>query len=115
MLPNSTKSPLPATCSRAIWRQSFLFVRCQAEFRHEAHRNSAAGHPSPNKLVVGAENYDRLFLGAVFGEVDEKILYVFAATESLAAEIEEKFALHLSIVASQIAGTPVDFVVALPD
>ena len=66
-------------------------------------------------LIVRAENYDRLLLAAVFGEIDEKILYVFAATESLAAEIEEKFALHLSIVASQVAGTPVDFVVALPD
>jgi hypothetical protein len=64
--------------------------------------------------IVGAENYDRLFAGAVFSEVADKILYGFAPTESLAAEIEERFALHLSIVASQVAGIPVEFVQVLP-
>jgi hypothetical protein len=53
-------------------------------------------------MIVGAENYDRLFLGAEFSEVDDKILYVFAPSESLAAEIEEQFSLHLSIVAGQV-------------
>jgi hypothetical protein len=65
-------------------------------------------------MIVGAENYDRLFLGAEFSEVDDKILYVFAPSESLAAEIEEQFSLHLSIVAGQVAGVPVEFVQVLP-
>jgi hypothetical protein len=65
-------------------------------------------------LIVGAENYDRLFAGVVFGEVADKILYAFAPTEGLAADIAERFALHLLIVAGQITGLPVDFVQVLP-
>lgn len=66
-------------------------------------------------LIVGATTFDRLFLGATFDEVADKILYVFAHTEKLAAEIEEKYALHLSIVARQITGRPVEFVQVLPE
>ena len=40
---------------------------------------------------------------------------MFAHTEELAADIEEKFALHLSIVAGQITGAAVEFVQVLPD
>jgi hypothetical protein len=54
--------------------------------------------------IVGAENYDRLFVGVVFSEVADRILYAFAPTEGLAPDIEERFALHLSIVAGQVAG-----------
>jgi hypothetical protein len=64
--------------------------------------------------IVGAENYDRMFTGVSFSEVADRILYAFAPTEDQAAEIEEKFALHLSIVASQISGLPVEFVQVLP-
>lgn len=66
-------------------------------------------------LIVGATTYDRLFLGVTFDEVADKILYVFARTEELAAEIEENYALHLSIVARQITGAPVEFVQVLPE
>jgi hypothetical protein len=65
-------------------------------------------------LIVGAHNYDRLFLGAEFSEVEKGILYCFAKSEDLAAEIEEKFALHISIIASQIVRVPVEFVQVLP-
>jgi hypothetical protein len=65
-------------------------------------------------LIVGAENYDRLFLGAKFSEVEKGILYCFAQSEDLAAEIEDKFALHISIIASQIVRVPVEFVQVLP-
>jgi hypothetical protein len=64
--------------------------------------------------IVGAENYDRLFVGVVFSEVADRILYAFAPTECLAADIEERFALHLSIVAGQITGLPAEFVQVLP-
>lgn len=66
-------------------------------------------------LIVGARTYDRLFLGVTFDEVAEATLYAFARTEELAAEIEETYALHLSIVASQITGATVEFVQVLPD
>jgi hypothetical protein len=65
-------------------------------------------------LIMGAQNFDRLFLGAVFEEILDGILFVFARTEGLAAEIEERFALHLSIIAAQITGLPVEFVEVLP-
>jgi hypothetical protein len=65
-------------------------------------------------LIVGAQNFDRLFLGAIFEEVADGILYVFARTEGVANEIEERFALHLTIVASQVTGLPVDFVEVHP-
>lgn len=66
-------------------------------------------------LIVGATTYDRLFLGITFDEVADDILYVFARTEELAAEIEESYALALSIVASQITGVSVEFVQVLPE
>ncbi|MGT2501260.1 hypothetical protein ACVOMS_11295 [Bradyrhizobium guangxiense] len=66
-------------------------------------------------LITGATTYDRLFLGATFDEIAGCILYVFARTEELAAEIEETYALHLSIVAAQITGCKVDFVQVLPE
>ncbi|MEI9922758.1 MAG: hypothetical protein WDN50_03530 [Bradyrhizobium sp.] len=65
-------------------------------------------------LIVGAQNFDRLFMGAVFDEVVDQGLFVFARIEGLAAEIEERFALHLSIIAAQITGLPVEFVEVLP-
>jgi hypothetical protein len=61
-------------------------------------------------MILGAEEYDRLFLDVIFSEVIGGVLYAFAQSETLAAEIEDKYALHLSIVVGQIAGTPVEFV-----
>jgi hypothetical protein len=49
----------------------------------------------------------------VFSEVADSILFAFAPTEAC-GEIEERFALHLSIVSGQVTGVPVDFVQVLP-
>jgi hypothetical protein len=51
-------------------------------------------------LIVGADNFDRLFRGVRFDEVDGDILFAYAADEYRAAEIEDNFALHISIIAS---------------
>jgi hypothetical protein len=64
--------------------------------------------------IVGGDNYDRLFAGVVFSEAADRILFAFAPNEAFAADIEERFALHLSIVAGQITGLPVEFVQVLP-
>ena len=64
--------------------------------------------------IVGAENYDRISRTSASAKWPGGILYSFAPTEDQAAEIEEKFALHLSIVASQISGVAVEFVQVLP-
>jgi hypothetical protein len=65
-------------------------------------------------LIVGADTFDRLFRGIKFDEVDGDVLFVFAADEYRAAEIEDTFALHISIVASAILGREVSIVMVLP-
>jgi len=65
-------------------------------------------------LVVGAEEFDRLFLGVEFDELDGDILFVSAQDEHLADEMEERYALHISVVASKILERPVEIVMVLP-
>jgi len=65
-------------------------------------------------LIVGAKEFDRLFPGVQFSEVDGDILFCFAMNEELAAEMEDKYALHISIVASDILRTEIGIVMVLP-
>jgi hypothetical protein len=65
-------------------------------------------------LTVGAEEFERLFLGVEFYELDGDILFVSALDESLADEMEEKYALHISIIASKILQRPIAVVMVLP-
>jgi hypothetical protein len=65
-------------------------------------------------LIVGAKTYDRLFAGIRFDEVDEGILIVYANDDESADEIEDNFALHISIVASEILKRDVSIVLVLP-
>jgi hypothetical protein len=65
-------------------------------------------------LIVGAREFDRLFLGVEFDELEGDILFVSALTEDLADEMEEKYALHISIVASKVLAEPVEVVMVLP-
>jgi hypothetical protein len=65
-------------------------------------------------LIVGAKTFDRLFAGIRFDEVEGDILYVFAIDEERAAEIEDKFALHISIIATSILKRAIGIVLVLP-
>ena len=65
-------------------------------------------------LIVGAKEFDRLFLGVQFTEVDGDILFVFAQDEETAAEMEDKYALHISIIATDILKTDIGIVMVLP-
>jgi hypothetical protein len=65
-------------------------------------------------LIVGAKEFDRLFAGVQFSEVDGDILFCFAMNEELAAEMEDKYALHISIVATDILKTEIGIVMVLP-
>jgi hypothetical protein len=58
-------------------------------------------------LIVSAQNCDRLLLGAAFEAVVDRG-FAFARIEAVAHEIEERFALHLSIIARRIAGDSFD-------
>ena len=65
-------------------------------------------------LIVGAKNFDRLFAGIRFDELDGFLLYAFAKDEEAAAEIEDEFSLHIAIIASSILKQQVEVVVVLP-
>ena len=66
-------------------------------------------------LIVGAATFDRLFTGARFAEVEGDLLYAFAKDEATAAEIEERFALHISIIATNILKREIGVVLVLPN
>jgi hypothetical protein len=65
-------------------------------------------------LIVGSTEFDRLFSGVRFDELDGDILFVYALDEETAAEIEDNFALHISIVATDILNREVGIVLVLP-
>ena len=65
-------------------------------------------------LIVGAEQYDRLFLGFQCTELEGDILFVDALDEDCAAEIEDRFSLHIAIIATEILKRDVASVVVLP-
>ena len=65
-------------------------------------------------LIVGGATFDRLFVGVRFDEVDGDILYVYAKDEETAAEMEDGFALHTSIIATDILKRGVGIVLVLP-
>jgi hypothetical protein len=64
--------------------------------------------------VVGPETFDRLFAGVEFNEVDGDILFVYAQSEDCAAELEDRFALHISIIAAEILARDIGIVMLLP-
>ncbi|WP_456746697.1 hypothetical protein [Bradyrhizobium sp. USDA 4354] len=64
-------------------------------------------------LIVGADRFDRFFRAARFDEVDGDILYVYARDEDTAAEMEDEFALHISIIASKILDREINVVLVL--
>ncbi len=65
-------------------------------------------------LIVGAKTYDRLFAGIQFDELDGGILFVYAKSEGSADGIEDKFSMHISIIASKILDREVNIVMVLP-
>lgn len=65
-------------------------------------------------MIVGAEEFDRLFLGVQFGEIEGDILYAYCPEAESAEEMEETYSLHISIVASQILQRKIGIVMVLP-
>jgi hypothetical protein len=55
-----------------------------------------------------------LFAGARFDEVDGDLLYVYARDEETAAEMEDNFVLHISLVAMDILKREIGIVLVLP-
>jgi hypothetical protein len=65
-------------------------------------------------LIVGAETFDRLFLGVHFGDVEADIMYAYAPTEEQAAELENKFSLHMIIIGTEILKHEIGVVLVIP-
>jgi hypothetical protein len=65
-------------------------------------------------LIVGANNFDRLFRGICFDEFEGGVLYAYAADEYRAAEIEDTLSLHIAIIASGILKLDVQNVMVFP-
>ncbi|WP_441242537.1 hypothetical protein [Tardiphaga sp. 768_D3_N2_1] len=63
--------------------------------------------------LVGAEEFDRLFLGVEFIEVEGDILFVGAPSEEAADEIEQYWE-ELAAIATRVLGQPVGLVMVLP-
>jgi len=65
-------------------------------------------------IVVGAEEYDRLFSGIRFDEVDGTLLYAYARNEAVAAEVEDELGYFLALAATAVMKQEIDLVVVLP-
>jgi hypothetical protein len=65
-------------------------------------------------LIVGSATFDRLFAGVRFDEVDGDILYVYARDEPTAADMEDNFALHIAVIATNILKREIGIVLVLP-
>jgi hypothetical protein len=65
-------------------------------------------------IVVGAEEYDRLFAGIRFDEVDGDLMYAIARNGEVAEEIEEQLGHYISLAATAVLKQEIDLVVALP-
>ncbi len=64
--------------------------------------------------VLGATEFDRVFAGVRFAEVEGPLLYVYAKDEAAAAAIEDDFALLVADIAGHILKQNIDVVVVLP-
>ncbi|MFK4507725.1 hypothetical protein [Bradyrhizobium daqingense] len=64
--------------------------------------------------VLGATEFDRVFTGIHFAEVEGPLLYVYAKDEAAAAAIEEDFALLIGDIAGRILKQDIEVVVVLP-
>jgi hypothetical protein len=65
-------------------------------------------------LIVGADTFDRSFPGGRFDGLLGDVLFVYARDTAAAAEIRDRFALHISIVAADILKREVSVVMVLP-
>jgi hypothetical protein len=66
-------------------------------------------------LVVGAITFNRCSSACRLMRLAGDLLYVFAKDEEAAAEMEERFALHISIFAKDILKREINVVLVLPN
>jgi hypothetical protein len=65
-------------------------------------------------FALGAETYDRLFLGFVCGGVENEIVDVFVQNEDTAAIVGTEYSWHVAVVVESVLKKSVKSVNALP-
>jgi hypothetical protein len=78
--------------------------------------SKAQQHAIEAKLnfALGAETYDRLFLGFVCGGVENEIVEVFVQNEDTAAIVGTEYSWHVAVVVESVLKKPVKHVNVLP-
>jgi hypothetical protein len=79
-----------------------------------AKSNAPHFRTGPSNHGTYGATFDRLFAGVRFDELDGDILYVYAKDEETAAEMEDNFALHISVIATDILKCELGIVLVLP-
>lgn len=80
------------------------------------HPSKAQQHAIEARLnfALGAETYDRLFLGFVCGGVQNEIVEVFVQNEDTAAIVGTQYSWHVAVVVESVLKKPVKRVNVLP-
>jgi hypothetical protein len=65
-------------------------------------------------FMLGAEEYDRLFLGFVCGSLSDNIANLFVETEDRASAIEAEYSWHVAVIIESVLKMPVKSVNVLP-
>jgi hypothetical protein len=65
-------------------------------------------------FALGAETYDRLFLGFICGAVENEGVEVFVQNEDTAALVGAQYAWHLAVAVESVLKKPVKHVTVLP-
>jgi hypothetical protein len=87
-----------------------------SEPRAAMHPSKAQQHAIEARLnfALGAETYDRLFLGFVCGGVQNEIVEVFVQNEDTAAIVGTQYSWHVAVVVESVLKKPVKRVNVLP-
>ena len=65
-------------------------------------------------FMLGAEEYDRLFLGFVCGPLSDNVVSLFVETEDRASVITTEYSWHVAVIVESVLKTPVKSVNVLP-
>ena len=65
-------------------------------------------------FMLGAEVYDRLFIGFVCGHFENDKVSIFVQNENCAAVIESEYRWHLALIVESVLKKPIKFVNVLP-
>ena len=65
-------------------------------------------------FALGAETYDRLFLGFICGGVENEIVEIFVQNEDTAAIVGTEYGWHVAVAVESVLKKPVKRVTVLP-